>query len=187
IAVDGDANDSFAIWEGQQWTVQINETYRTPYAAEGYGPHQLNAANAGWWVMDAAGAGYYIEPGLGQFGDGGLGDEPFIYITLHKPEEGDTDLPIFSPPGPSYCCNDDHLQGPDIFVNDEPIANANLVLWYVPQSTTDRVPAAEDGDGVYCWTVSGEPTPETYPCFAGPMFHPFELTEKTYVPLVERP
>ena len=173
IAVDGDTNDSFALWDGQQWAVQATETYRTPYAAEGFGPHQFNAANVGWWVMDAGGAGFYIEPGLGQFNDGGQDDAPFIYITLHKPEEGDTDLPIFSPPGPSYCCNDDHLQGPDIYVNDEPIANANLVLWYVPQSTTDRMPEVEDGDGRFCWTVNGEPTPETYPCFAGPMFHPF--------------
>ncbi len=173
IAVDGDANDSFAFWDGQQWVVPANETYRTPYEAEGFGPHQLNAANVGWWVMDAAGAGFYIEPGLGQFNDGGTGDDPFIYITLHKPEEGDTDLPIFSPPGPSYCCNDDHLQGPDIYVNNEPISSANLVLWYVPQSTTDRIPEVEDGDGRYCWTVNGEPTPETYPCFAGPMFTPF--------------
>jgi hypothetical protein len=173
IAVDGDANDSFALWDGQQWLVQANETYRTPYESAGFGPHQLTTANAGWWVMDAGGAGFYIEPGLGQFNDGGLGDNPFIYITLHKPEEGDTDLPIFSPPGPSYCCNDDHLQGPDIFVNDEPISNANLVLWYVPQSTTDRIPEAEDGNGRYCWTVDGGDPPETYPCFAGPMFTPF--------------
>ena len=173
IAVDGDANDSFALWDGQQWAVQPTETYRTPYESVGFGPHQLNAANIGWWVMDAGGAGFYIEPGLGQFNDGGMDDTPFLYITLHKPEEGDTDLPIFSPPGPSYCCNDDHLQGPDIYINDESIANANLVLWYVPQSTTDRVPEAEDGDGFHCWTVNGEPTPETYPCFAGPMFTPF--------------
>ena len=173
IAVDGDSNDSFAVWDGQGWAIQSTETYRTPYEAEGFGPHQLNAANVGWWVMDAGGAGYYIEPGVGQFNDGGLEDNPFIYITLHKPEEGDTDLPIFSPQGSNYCCNDDHLQGPDIFVNDEPIGSANLVLWYVPQSTTDRIPEAEDGDGRFCWTVNGEPNPETYPCFAGPMFTPF--------------
>lgn len=187
IAVDGDANDSFAVWDGQQWAFQLTETYRTPYDSPGFGPHQLNSDSAGWLLLDASGMGYTIEPGLGQFNDGGLGDNPFIYITLHRPEEGDTDLPIFSPPGPSYCCNDDHLQGPDIYLNDEPIGSANLVLWYVPQSITDRLDVAEDGDGRYCWTVNGEPTPETYPCFAGPMFIPYELAEKMYLPLVKRP
>lgn len=187
IAVNGDANDSFAVWDGQQWAFQPSETYRTPYSSPGFGPHELNANDAGWLIVDGGGTGYTIEPGLGQFDDDGREDNPFIYITLHKPEEGDTDLPIFSPPGPSYCCNDDHLQGPDIYVNDEPIGSANLVLWYVPQSITDRLDTAEDGDGRYCWTVSGEPTPEAYPCFVGPMFTPFELAEKMYVPLVERP
>ncbi|VAW42479.1 hypothetical protein MNBD_CHLOROFLEXI01-1665, partial [hydrothermal vent metagenome] len=177
IAVDGDANDSFAVWDGQQWGVQATETYRTPYESPGFGPHTLNAANVGWWVMDTGGAGFYIEPGVGQFSDGGLGDNPFVYITLHKPEEGDTDLPIFSPPGPSYCCNDDHLQGPDIFLNDEPIGNANLVLWYVPQSITDRLDVGEDGNGRSCWTVNGGDPPETYPCFVGPMFIPFGFTD----------
>ncbi|WP_420629588.1 hypothetical protein [Candidatus Leptofilum sp.] len=186
IAVNGDTSDSFAIWDGTQWSFQNSETYRTPYDSPGFGPHQLTADNEAWLLVDGSGHGYIIEPGLGQFNDGGIDDIPFVYITQHKPEEGDTDLPIFSPPGPSYCCNDDHLQGPDIFVNDEPIGD-NIVFWYVPQSATDRVPAAEDGDGFFCWTVNGEPTPETYPCFAGPMFHPFELTEKTYLPLVERP
>ncbi len=170
IAVDGDENDNFAIWENQQWLFQQTETYRTPYESAGYGPHQHNDNNAAWLVMDAGGAGFYIEPGLGQFDDGGKDDAPFVYITLHKPEEGDTDLPSF---GSSTCCNADHQQGPDRYVNDEPIANANLVLWYVPQSTTDRIPEVEDGNGRFCWTVSGEPTPETYPCFAGPMFTPF--------------
>lgn len=187
VAVNGDSNDSFAVWDGQQWAFQLTETYRTPYTSPGFGPHQLNGDNQGWLVVDGSGQGYTIEPGLGQFADGGLGDGPFVYITLHKPGEGDTDLPIFSPPGPSYCCNDDHLQGPDIFVNDEPIGSANLVLWYVPQSVTDRLSMAEDGDGRYCWTVNGEPDPEAYPCFAGPLFTPFELSEKTYLPLVERP
>ncbi|MBK7893504.1 MAG: hypothetical protein WAS33_29650 [Candidatus Promineifilaceae bacterium] len=186
IAIDGDDGDSFAVWDGQGWVGQTRETYRTPYAAPGVGPHQLTANNEAWLIVDGSGLGYTIEPGLGQFNDGGIDDQPFVYITQHKPAEGDTDLPIFSPPGPSYCCNDDYRQGPDIFVNDEPLGG-NLVFWYVPQSTTDRVLPVDDGDGLFCWTVSGEPTPETYPCFAGPMFHPFELTEKSYLPLVERP
>ena len=45
------------------------------------------------------------------------------------------------------------------------------MLWYVPQLVTD----GEEGS-YYCWTVSGEPNPETYPCWAGPMFIPFDQT-----------
>lgn len=187
IAIDGDGGDSFAFWDGQQWAFAATETYRTPYASPGFGPHQLTASNEAWLVVDGGGRGYTIEPGLGQFNDGGLGDNPFVYVTLHKPAEGDTDLPIFSGSGSSYCCNDDYRQGPDRFVNGEPIGSANLVLWVVPQSVTDRVPVGEDGDGLYCWTVNGEPNPETYPCFAGPLFRPFELMEKMYLPMVERP
>ncbi|MCA9898336.1 MAG: hypothetical protein H6654_17085 [Ardenticatenaceae bacterium] len=184
VAVNGDDGDSFAFWDGQQWVPQSTETYRTPYDSPGFGPHQLTANNEAWLVVDGSGLGYTIEPGLGQFSDGGRGDAPFVYITQHMSAEGDTDFPIF---GSSYCCNDDYNQGPNNFVNSEPISGGNLVIWYVPQATTDRVQPAEDGDGLYCWTVNGEPTPETYPCFTGPMFHPFELTEKSYLPLMERP
>jgi PKD repeat protein len=37
---------------------------------------------------------------------------------------------------------------------------------------------ATDGtpDNYYCWTVTGEPNPETYPCFGGPMFIPITTT-----------
>lgn len=183
IAVNGDDSDSFAFWDGQEWAFQQTEIVRTPYVSN-FGPHQLNSANQGWLVVDSSGQGYTIEPGLGQFNDGGIGDNPFIYVTRHKPAEGDTDLPSWSI---DYCCYDDLQQGPNLFVNDEPIGSTNLVLWYVSQSVTDRLPEIEDGDGRFCWTVSGEPTPETYPCFTGPLFRPFELMEKTYLPVVERP
>ena len=60
-----------------------------------------------------------------------------------------------------------------------------MVLWYVPQSQT--VPTAPD---YYCWTVSGEPNPETYPCWTGPMFHPIAEEPQSfglYIPLVAKP
>jgi hypothetical protein len=116
-------------------------------------------------VTDQQGGGYYLEPGQGQFGDDGRGDNPFVYAVLHHANEGDADLGVFGD-----CCLDDHQQGPDLFVNGEAIVNANIVLWYVPQMQTDAF--ADDGDGYYCWTIQGEPNPETYPCFAGPMFIP---------------
>lgn len=187
VAVLGDAVDSFAVWDGTQWAAQPTETYRTPYAETGHGPHQFTSEGYVARITDIFGAGYTIEPGQGQFGDNGRGDAPFLYVTQHKEAEGDVDFPIF---GSNYCCNDNHLQGPDLFVDGESIANTNLVLWYVPQMGTDRVPVEGDGDGRYCWTVNGEPNPETYPCFAGPMFVPFNLDvaiEDAFLPLVHKP
>ncbi len=66
-------------------------------------------------------------------------------------------------------------------MNNEPVQNQNIVLWYVPQMTTDvtALQAAEGEADYYCWTVRGEPDPETYPCFAGPMFVPIESSTPT--------
>ncbi len=169
IAVDGDANDSLLLWDGLQWQQQISETYRTPYAEEGYGPHQYNADGAIAAVVDGSGAGYYVVPSQGQFNPEDRPDNPFFYVTQHNPAEGDVDLPIINP-ADSYKYNDDYRQGPDLFVNGQNVADENIVLWYVAQHGTDRV---ADADGRYCWTVSGEPTPETYPCYGGPLFVPF--------------
>ncbi len=69
------------------------------------------------------------------------------------------------------CCFDDHRQGPEHFVNGEDVTATNLVLWYVPQMVTQADSESESND-YYCWTVSGEPDPETYPCIVGPMFVP---------------
>lgn len=158
IAVDGDGNDTFATWDGAQWVDQATENWWAqagPYTNEGYL----------WRVTDQAGAGFYIEPGQsGSFNDGGRGDNAYIYLTQHKSAEGDTDLGIIGD-----CCFDDHRQGPDQYVNGEAAADQNIVLWYVPQMETDASPSH-----YYCWTVSGEPNPETYPCFTGPMFHPVD-------------
>jgi hypothetical protein len=157
IAVDGPTGDSFALWNGSAWETQTNEGWWSqaePYTDEGYK----------WRVSDEGGAGYYMEPGQGQFGDGGEGDNAFIYAVLHKANEGDSDLGVIGD-----CCNDDYQQGPHIYLNNEGIENQDLVIWYVPQMLTDAT-----GPDYYCWTVSGEPNPETYPCYGGPMFVPID-------------
>jgi hypothetical protein len=64
------------------------------------------------------------------------------------------------------CCNDTN-HGPEIYLDEQSIENQNIVLSYVPQHHT--VGTAPD---YYCWTVEGEPNPESYPCFGGPMFVP---------------
>ncbi len=155
MAVNGSANDFFASWDGDAWQTEQTEFWVLqdgPYTPDGYK----------WRVSDQSGMGYYVEPGRGQFGDGGRGDFAYLYVTQHKPNEGDTDLPVIG-----SCCNDNHEQGPHNYVNNESIYDENIVIWYVPQMVTE-VTAGR----YYCWTVQGEPNPETYPCYGGPMFVP---------------
>ncbi|HLF89081.1 MAG TPA: hypothetical protein VI451_09065 [Anaerolineales bacterium] len=184
IAIRDQANDNFDYWDGTQWVHLTTEDYRVPYLETNHGPHTTTPEGYAWKVYDADGTGYYIEMDVGQFGDGGQGDIPFVYATQHKASEGDTDMSLIG-----TCCNIDHQQGPHNYVNGESIDNQDLVIWYVSQGEKDGVP--DDGDGYYCWTVSGEPNPETYPCFMGPMFHlispiePVELTEKLFLPFVQ--
>lgn len=180
IAVNGDDGDSLAIWNGRDgWSHQENELWRTPYSGPD-GPHMISTDGYAWKVTDASGYGYYLEPGRRQFNDDGGGDEPFIYVTLHHPSQGDSDLGVIG-----ACCYDDHQQGPDIYVNGESIDNANIVIWYVPQMETD---AEDGGDGYYYWTLltGGVPGP-TYPCFSGPMFVPASSVDQTYLPFTARP
>jgi hypothetical protein len=166
LAVHGDATDSFYRWSGTEWRKVLVEDYFVPYPEPGHGPHEGTGEGYYWIISDDSGAGYYVEMSTGQFDDGGRGEDPFIYVTQHNPAEGDTDIGVIGD-----CCFNDHRQGPDQFLNGASVQGENLVLWYVPQLVTD----GEEGS-YYCWTVSGEPNPETYPCWAGPMFTPFDQT-----------
>jgi hypothetical protein len=164
LAVAGQAGDTFAVWDGNAWQPQYLEAWwpQTSIATpDGYQ----------WRVTDSSGLGYTIEPGSGQFGDAGRGDFAYLYATHHRAAEGDTDMGSIG-----TCCNDDHRQGPDGYLNGEPIAAADLVLWYVAQLQTEVTPGS-----YYCWTVS---TQETYPCPAGPMFVPVQ--QRDYFPLFTR-
>lgn len=173
LAVNGDDNDTFAVWDGSSYDDQAVEFWELqdgPYTAEGYA----------WRVMDTLiNAGYTIEPGQGQFSDQGRGDNAFIYVVQHHPNEGDGDLGSIG-----ACCNNNEEQGPHIYLDGETIADQNIVLWYVPQYVTDITPGSE-----YCWTLQGEPNPVTFPCFGGPMFHPFGFNFsgfELWLPLMQR-
>lgn len=161
LAIDGDAGDSFWGRDGGTWVQRYEE---------GWWPQGTETSPEGfdWRIMDADGLGYFLEPGRGQFGDGGRGDDAYVYAVRHHPSEGDADLGNLG-----GCCEDDHQQGPHELLDGEPIDGENLVVWYVSQMEIDA--SLEDGNGYYCWTVSGEPEPETYPCFSGPMFVPVNL------------
>jgi hypothetical protein len=157
VSAGGQQANWFSVWNGSAWQTPLQESIwhqEAPYTPQGYK----------WRLVNAQGQGYYIEPGRGQFGDGGRGDFAVVFATRHNPAEGDFDLGPFIHPGGSG----DTL-GPEAFVNGESIDGENIVIWYVPQLLTEE---DRTTGSYYCWTLQGEPDPVTYPCYAGPMFVP---------------
>lgn len=163
IAFAGDKNDFFEYkesdwsqWKTEQWQEQGS---LTSYTTEGY-----------QYKISGGQQGYFVEPGRGQFGDGGRGDFAFMYVTRHLPgrDEGENDLVTIGP-----CCNTDYHQGPEQFIEPSPetIQQSSLVLWYVAQVRNDDRKGNE-----YCWAENvlenGIWTTKVYPCFTGPMFVP---------------
>lgn len=154
--------NSFAAWDGTAWENWESEGWQL----QSEGP--LDGEGYQYRVLDSSGAGYYIEPGTGQFGDGGRGDNAYVYVTRYHTDqdEGESDMVTIGP-----CCNEDHQQGPDRFTNSESIDSTQLVLWYVPQMENDDTPGQE-----YCWAnsaiVNGVYVATKYPCYAGPLFVP---------------
>lgn len=108
-----------------------------------------------------------IESNKGQFHDGGRGDQAYYYFMKYHQniDEGESDFPTLGP-----CCNTDHKQGPEVFLNDENLENSGIVLWYVPVIRNDSRPGNE-----YCWAESilenGIYVPKVYPCYSGLKFH----------------
>lgn len=155
-------NNTFAAWNGADWESWLVEQWQLQTESE------QTTDGYQYRVVDQNGSGYYIEPGHGQFGDGGRGDNAFVYATLSHTDrdEGDMDMITIGP-----CCNTDYQQGPERFIDSEPIEGTNLVLWYVAQMENDDMPGQE-----YCWAESaiknGVYVGIEYPCFAGPMFVP---------------
>lgn len=143
-------------WQNEQWTLQDYQSKLTP---ERY-MYKMNTT---------ASEGFYIEPGMGQFNDGGRGDNAYTYITkLHaQKDEGENDLVTIGP-----CCNTNYEQGPEKFINNESLLSSNIIFWYVPQMKNDDTKGRE-----YCWAESylenGVYKTHVYPCIAGPMFVPF--------------
>lgn len=153
-------NNNWQNWNTEKWQLQGAQTTYTP---EGY-QYKLETGN---------GNGFYMEPGKGQFGDGGRGDDAYVYITRWHAdkEEGDADLVTIGP-----CCNTDYHQGPEKFIEPSPeqLGGAKLVIWYVPQMKNDNAKGRE-----YCWaesfiTQTGTKEAKVYPCYAGPMFIPIK-------------
>jgi hypothetical protein len=149
-------NSGWEQWQKEKWNEQNSLSAYTP---EGY-----------QYKIEAGQKGYYIEPGRGQFKDGGRGDFSYVYVTknIAGREEGENDLPTIGP-----CCNTDYHQGPEKFIEPQPddIKQSSLVVWYVAQMRNDDRKGNE-----YCWAenvlVNGVWNTKIYPCFAGPLFVP---------------
>lgn len=151
-------------WSAQEWSLKNEEFWHlqqddTEYTNEGYL----------YKIETSPGTGYYIEPGRGQFSDGGRGDQAYTYVSKRKKnQEGDVDLMTIG-----SCCNTDHRQGPEVFLEpSENIQDEDLIIWYVPQMYNDDRPGKE-----YCWanTVveNGISVVKSWPGSSGPMFVPY--------------
>lgn len=154
----------FAQWDGSSWQDWTEEKWNlqeenTTYNPEGY-----------LYRLSSAKGGYYIEPGNGQFNDGGRGDNAYTYITVKKDAEGKDDMPTFG-----ECCNTNYEQGPETFMQpQESLDNKELIIWYVPQMYNDKEKGSE-----YCWAevqvdAAGKAVFKTWQGVIGPKFIPIK-------------
>jgi hypothetical protein len=172
IEVSEGEEEQFSQWDGSQWKSWDKEqwslqTEKSNYTDKGYL----------FKVNNKQGQGFYVEPNRGQFlngsgqSDGSKGDFAYTYITVNHADkdEAKSDMVTIG-----SCCNTDHKQGPEQFMQPaEPLANKNLVMWYVPQIKNDGAKGSE-----YCWAdtrvENGIPKIKVWPCYAGPMFVPIQ-------------
>lgn len=162
---------TFSEWDGKAWRGWAQERWqrteaKSPVTPEGF-RYRISASET---------RGLNLAPSRGQFSDKGRGDAPFVYVTKRHSnrDEGDSDLPTLGP-----CCNTNHEQGPEKFIDTppEPITNSKLTIWYVPELKNDSREGQE-----YCWAnsiiVNGLIEAKTFPCFSGPMLTPFGASAK---------
>ncbi len=156
---------------GEQWQVQaIDGGKQRTIDREQWLTNLANQPNTATALQLQSGDfAFRIEPSTGQFGDGGRGDNPYWYLTHRdaKRDEGASDLLSLG-----SCCNSNHEQGPERFIDQTPEAlSGSLVLWYVAQLKNDVRVNQE-----YCWAyhqlIDGVPKTKAFPCVAGPMFVP---------------
>ena len=160
-------NESVKIWNGEAWEQWTKEAWHLQDEKASYSPEGYL-----FQLTDAAGKGYYVEPGRGQFEDGGRGDNAYSYITVKHKGEGEEDVPTIG-----ECCNETYKQGPEKFLEPaEDLDAVDLVLWYVPQMKNDSRPGLE-----YCWATTnvknGQADHQTWAGTVGPMFVPITKPE----------
>lgn len=154
--------ETFAQWNGQDWEQWTQEKWNLQDQNSQYTPENY------LYKFTSAAASYFIEPGNGQFQDGGRGDNAYTYITTKKVGvgEGEVDMPTFG-----ECCNKDHRQGPETFMQPaEALTGQELIIWYVPQMYNSKDKGQE-----YCWAAThvdeiGQATYTTWKGSVGPKF-----------------
>lgn len=162
-----DQQNNFAEWNGGDWKSWETEAWQNQKSETAYTPENFQ-----YRINNSSNQGFYVEANRGQFGDGGRGDNAFLYVTKNAPDrdEGESDLVTIA-----SCCNTDYKQGPEKFIepSPEPIANSPLVVWYVAQLKNDSEKGKE-----YCWAESvienGIYKVKEYPCYSGAMFVPIK-------------
>jgi hypothetical protein len=162
---------TFAEWDGKSWSNWPKERWQLADAKSPVTPEGFR-----YRITTAESRGLSIAPSRGQFADKGRGDSPYVYVTKRHAnrDEGDSDLPTLGP-----CCNTNHEQGPEKFIDAQPesIANAKLTIWYVPELKNDSREGQE-----YCWAnsviINGLIEAKTFPCFSGPMLTPLGVGKK---------
>lgn len=160
-----DAQNNFAEWSGNDWKAWQTEAWQNQKSETIY-----TKENFQYKIANSNNQGFYVEANRGQFGDGGRGDNAFVYVTknVSDRDEGESDLVTIA-----SCCNTDYKQGPEKFIEPqpEPIQSSPLVVWYVPQLKNDSEKGKE-----YCWAESvvenGIYKVKEYPCYSGAMFVP---------------
>ncbi len=179
----GSGGETFDHWTDAGWVEQTTEAW--------YGRGQTvttteiatNALGYGFRVENQE-RGFFIEPGNGQFNDGGTGDDAWLYMTKYAASEGAVDMSSLG-----GCCMQTHQQGPHNFINGEATADENIVIWYVPDQDTvtsfgASLPEGQrPADDAYCWTDFDDdllPIAE-FPCLAGPMFVPINPATATSI------
>lgn len=153
---------SFSAWTNGVWSDWATEQWK--YAAD------VGADPAGYSfrLANPQGAGYYMATGHAGMTSYDRGDNAHVFVTRDHVDrdEGKSDLPTIGP-----CCNTDYHQGPEKYIDNEPITNAPLDLWYVAQMKNDNTPGKE-----FCWADvtlnNGVFAPRAYPCYSGPYFVP---------------
>lgn len=168
VRLDLGGNSKVEKWSNDRWFAMTAEEWSLqPQAAE------LNESKYSHRVTGSSGLEYLMAPSNGSFGDGGRGDNAFMYFTAKHPnrDEGERDLVTLG-----ACCNNDYRQGPEQFLEPaESLTDSGVVLWYVPQIKNDGRPGSR-----YCWAetdvVDGVAKTKTWPCTAGPKFTPLTLS-----------
>lgn len=159
--------NNFSTWTGSDWKTWKQEQWNLQTAATPF-----TKDNIQYKIQNSDNQGFMMQANLGQFNDGGRGDNAYVYVTKNKPDadEGESDLMTIGP-----CCNTDYHQGPEKFIEPKPdvIENEELVVWYVSQIKNDDTKGRE-----YCWAESflenGIFQTKTYPCYSGAMWVPLK-------------